>query len=90
LLPSVRLALLVSRALACGDLIQSAPFRFHPHVGVAREHGARSVPGDAHDRLVASAGLGKFREQRVAVVVLAAREPGGRVRTDIRLSKNRL
>ena len=32
--------------------------RLHPHVGVAREHGARDVPGDAHDHLVAGARLG--------------------------------
>jgi hypothetical protein len=43
------------------------PSRLDPYVGVAREHGARDVPGDAHDRLVARAKLrgdwirGKFR-----------------------------
>src|ERR1035441_3311291 len=47
--------LLVGRALACGDLVEGAPLRFHPHVGVAREHGARDVPSDAHDHLVARA-----------------------------------
>jgi hypothetical protein len=32
-------ALLVRRTLARGNLVQCALFRFHPHVGVAREHG---------------------------------------------------
>ena len=35
-----RLALLVRCALARGNLVEGAPFRFHPNVGVAREHGA--------------------------------------------------
>jgi hypothetical protein len=41
-------------------------------VGVAGEHGARDVPGDAHDHLVARARLRKLRHERVAVVVPAA------------------
>ena len=45
----------VRRALACSDLVEGAPLRFHPHVGVPREHGARDVPRDAHDDLVACA-----------------------------------
>ena len=64
-----RLALLIGRVLARGDLVEGAPFRFHPHVGVAREHGAGDVPGDAHDHLVAGARFSEFRDQRVAVVV---------------------
>jgi hypothetical protein len=63
------LALLVGRALARGDFVEGAPFRFHPHVGVPREHGARDVPWDAHDHLVAGARFGRFRDQRVAVIV---------------------
>ena len=47
------LALLVGRALACSDLVESAPLRLHPHMGVPREHSARDVPGDAHNHLVA-------------------------------------
>ena len=35
------LPLLVGRALACRDLVERAPLRFHPHVGVTRQHGAR-------------------------------------------------
>jgi site-specific recombinase XerD len=30
--------------VAGGDLVEDAPFRFHPLVGVAGEHGARNVP----------------------------------------------
>jgi hypothetical protein len=40
------------RALPCGDLVECAPLRLHPDVGIAREHGARDVPGDAHDHVV--------------------------------------
>jgi hypothetical protein len=32
------------RALAGGDLIEGAPLRFHPDVGISRKHGARDVP----------------------------------------------
>jgi hypothetical protein len=49
------LALLVGGALARGDLVECAPLCFHPHVGITREHGARDVPRDAHDHLVACA-----------------------------------
>ena len=45
------LALLVRRALARGDLVEGAPFRYHPHVGVAGEYGARDVPGKLRGRL---------------------------------------
>ena len=78
---------LVGRALPRGDLVEGVPFCFHPHVGVAREHGARYVSGDAHDHLVTRARLRKLRYQRVPVVVLQkscaavnpypCREPGG-------------
>jgi hypothetical protein len=34
------LALLVGVALARSNLVEGAPFSLHPHVGVAREHGA--------------------------------------------------
>src|SRR5260370_29657512 len=50
-------ALLVGRALAGGDFIEGAPFSFHAHMRVAREHGARNVPGDAHDDFIARARL---------------------------------
>ena len=43
------------------------------NVRVARQHGARDVPGDAHDHLVARSGLREFRDQRVAVIVPPAR-----------------
>src|SRR5437879_6357603 len=66
---SVALALLFGRALARGDLVERAPLRLHPQLGVAREHGARDVPGDTHDHLVASARLREFRDQCVAIVV---------------------
>src|ERR1035437_1925642 len=57
----LRLALLVGRALACSDLVEGAPLCLHLDMGVTREHGARDVPGDAHDHLVARA---RFRELR--------------------------
>ena len=44
-------------------------------MGVAGEHGARDVACDAHDHLVAGAGLGEFGDQRVAVVMPAAFHP---------------
>src|ERR1039457_2550999 len=49
------LALLVGLTLPRADLVEGTPFGLHPHAGVARGHGARDVPGDAYDRLVASA-----------------------------------
>jgi len=57
----ILLALFVGRALAHGDLVKRAPLRFHPHVGIAREHGARDVSGDTHDHLVARARLRELR-----------------------------
>src|ERR1017187_3995686 len=46
LLPPFRviLPLLVGRILAGGNLVEGAPLRFHPHVGITREHGARDGP----------------------------------------------
>jgi hypothetical protein len=52
-------------------LVQRMALDFHPHVGVARQHGARDVPGNAHDHLGARTRLGEFRDQRVAVIVPA-------------------
>jgi len=66
---SVVLAPLVGRNLAGGDLVEGAPLRFHPHVGIAREHGARDVTGEAHDHFVTGTGLKRLRDQRVAVIV---------------------
>ncbi len=60
-------ALFIGRALPRSNLIQGAPLRFHPHVRVPREHGARDVAGDAHDHLVARARFGKLRYQGVPV-----------------------
>ena len=37
------------------DGFQGLALRFHPNVGVPREHNARDVLGDAHDHLVARA-----------------------------------
>jgi hypothetical protein len=48
-------ALLLRRPLACGDLVQGAPLRLHPDVGIAGKHGARDAPSDAHDHLIAGA-----------------------------------
>jgi hypothetical protein len=42
------IALLVSGALARSDLVERPPLRFHPNVGIAREHCARNVPGDPY------------------------------------------
>src|ERR1017187_2971558 len=42
-------ALLVGRTLAHCNLVEGAPLRFHPHMGIARKHGARDVASDAHD-----------------------------------------
>jgi hypothetical protein len=36
-------ALLVGSTLACGDFVEGAPLRFHPHMGVTGKHGARDV-----------------------------------------------
>jgi hypothetical protein len=38
------LSLLIRRALARGDIVEGASFGFHPHVGVARKHGAAECP----------------------------------------------
>ena len=46
--------LLVGGPLPCRDLVQRSPFRFHPHVRIAREHGARDVAGNVHGHLIAS------------------------------------
>jgi hypothetical protein len=53
--------LLVCGPLARSNLVEGVPFRFHPHVGVTGEHGTRHVPRNAHDYLVARAGLRKRR-----------------------------
>jgi hypothetical protein len=39
----VVVALFIGRALTRGDLVERAPLGLHPHVGIAREHGARDV-----------------------------------------------
>ena len=57
----VTFALLIRRALPRGDLVEGPPFRFHPHVGVPRQHGTGDVPGDANDHLVARARLSARR-----------------------------
>ena len=75
----VRLALFVRRQLPRRDLVERAPLRFHPDVGVPREQGAGDVPGDAHNHLVAGARLREFRDQCVAVIVPPADGRGGRV-----------
>jgi hypothetical protein len=46
------LPIIVGRFLPRGDFVEGAPFRLHPHVGVARQHGSGDVPGDAHDPFV--------------------------------------
>ena len=43
--PLSTLPLLVGRTLAHCNLVEDAPLRFHPDMGVARKHGARDVPG---------------------------------------------
>ena len=43
------LPLLIRRSPAGGNLVEGTPFRLHPHVGIARKHGARDVPSDVHD-----------------------------------------
>jgi len=63
-------ALFVCRALARRDLFECAPLGFHPHMGVPREHGARDVPGDALDDLVAGAGFGAPRILRLTALWL--------------------
>src|ERR1035437_1054126 len=65
--PGSRSTLRVGRILARGDLVEGAPFRFHPYVGIAGKHGARDVPGDAHDHLVASSRIVEFRCQGAAL-----------------------
>jgi hypothetical protein len=42
------IAPLVGLALALGNFVQGAPFRFHPQVGIPREPGTTDVPGDGH------------------------------------------
>ena len=63
-------------AVGTGDLVEGAPFRFHPHVGIARKHRARDVARDAHDHFVARARLREFCYQGVARVMPAALTPG--------------
>ena len=61
--------LLIGRDLPHRDLVKGAPLRFHPDMGVAREHSARDGADDAYDHLVARTGLGELSDQRVAVIV---------------------
>ena len=42
--PLSTLPLLVGRTLAHCNLVEDAPLRFHPDMGVARKHGARDLP----------------------------------------------
>jgi len=49
----VLIAPFTRRLLPRRNLVQSPALRFHPHVGVSREHGAGDVAGDAHDHMVA-------------------------------------
>ena len=51
------------------DVFQRLPLGLGPGVAVAREHGARDVPGDAHDHLGAGARLCELRDQGVTVIV---------------------
>jgi hypothetical protein len=44
------------RALACGNLVECAPFRFHPRVRVTGEHGARPHLPNGHDATRAAGG----------------------------------
>jgi hypothetical protein len=66
---SVILALLVGRALPGSNFVECTPLRFHPHVGVTRKHGARDVPGDAHDHFVAGPRFCQFGDQRMPVIM---------------------
>ena len=62
----------IRRPLPRRNLVQRPALRLRPHMGVAREHRARDVPGDTHDHFVAGARFRKFRDQRVAVIVPAS------------------
>jgi hypothetical protein len=62
------------RALARGDFVEGSSLLFHPDMGVPREHGARGVPSDAHDHLVA----GPFSASRRLVLGAAGWIPGDR------------
>jgi hypothetical protein len=44
----------VRYTLARGDVVEGAPLRFHPHVGVAGKHGARDAPGKLRARLASN------------------------------------
>jgi len=52
-----------------GDLVKGAALRLHPNMRVAGAHGARNVPCNAHNHLVARTRLREFRYQRVTVIV---------------------
>ena len=73
---SVVFAFLVGGILAGGDLVEGVPFRFHPDVGVSREHGARDVPGNAHDHLVAGTRLSCPNGDLLAIFYTCVSEPG--------------
>jgi hypothetical protein len=47
-----------------GDLVKGAPLCLHPHVGVARQHCSRDVPGDSHDHLVGGARFTLLKRER--------------------------
>jgi hypothetical protein len=49
LLPLILLALIVGLALARSDTMQRAALRFHPYMGIPRQHGAGGI--DLHKRL---------------------------------------
>src|ERR1017187_5138353 len=62
------LPLLIGCVLPRGDLVEGAPLRFHPHVGVARKHGARNMPRGAHDHLVTGSETDRgLHRERVAL-----------------------
>jgi hypothetical protein len=55
---------------------EGVAFRFHANVAVVLEHVARDVSRDIHDRLLTSAALCKIGDERMTMVVPAARHLG--------------
>jgi hypothetical protein len=60
----------VDRHTSPAEFVQSpVALKFRPWAGRAGENGARDVPADAYDHIVARARFREFRDQRTPVIV---------------------